>query len=465
MSEVRDGAVQGAVSGLAGGLVFGAVMAQIGFLPTVAAIVRVHSPLLGFLVHMLFAAIIGAGFGVLVVRQRAESRELLFWGLVYGALWWFLGPLTLLPVLLGRPLTWDVSSGRDLVPSLIGHLVYGVVTAAVFAWRRAPARRTSITTVARGLAAGVIAALVLLFSFDVMVGEAPYELLLAALFVGAGYPLLFGAQAEGTGPALIRGMVYGFAWWILVVLTVPPLMAHGTLDWSIEAVRARLPDLPGYLLLGAGTGAVFTWLGGLARTLFEDDVRRLRPEWHGTSRLRAAGNGMVAGLAGGLVFAAVMIPLGLLPRVARLVGADSVALGLLVHLLIAVIIGASYGIFFRRRSFDLASGVGWGVCYGVLWWVLGALTLMPVFLGGMPRWAAADLAAAFPTLIGHLAYGAVLGAVYQRLEERISPWWLTRGQLEAERAAALREQALGSAPAIWTLVLMLAVTIPTLVAS
>jgi hypothetical protein len=57
----------------------------------------------------------------------------------------------------------------------------------------------------------------------------------------------------------------------------------------------------------------------------------------------------------------------------------------------------------------------------------------------------------------------VLGVGYQRLEERTSPWWLTRGQAAAERAIALREQTLGSAPAIWTLVLLLAAIIPTLV--
>jgi hypothetical protein len=155
-----------------------------------------------------------------------------------------------------------------------------------------------------------------------------------------------------------------------------------------------------------------------------------------------------------------MIPIGWLPRVARLAGADTALPGLLVHLVIAQIVGASYAVFFRRRSFDLASGIGWGVSYGVLWWFLGALTLMPVLLGDAPRWSAADLAAAFPSLIGHVTYGAALGVAFQRLEERVSPWWLTRGQIAANRAASLRDQTLGSAPAMWTLVLFIALTIP-----
>ncbi|MFD1547527.1 DUF1440 domain-containing protein [Nonomuraea guangzhouensis] len=430
------------MSGLVGGLVFGAVMAQIGFLPTVAAIVRTDSVGLGFAVHLLFAAIIGAGFGVLVERQRAAASELLFWGFVYGALWWFLGPLTLLPILLGQPVTWDLVSGQNLTPSLFGHLAYGAVTAAVFAWRQAPVIRIHLATVARGVMAGLLAAAALVFSLGIMVGEVPYELLYASLAVGGGYGLLFGKRPEGTGPALIRGMVYGFVWWILLVLTAPALLAGGRLDWSIGAVRAALPDLVGYLLLGAGTGAVFTWLGGLGRVLFVDDVRRLRPDRFGVSRLRAACYGGTFGLAGGLIATLFTGPLGLVEGLAA---------------------GTSYALFFRGRSFDPASGIGWGLSYGFLWWLLGSLTLWPVLQGGHPQWSAALLAADSPALVGHLAFGAVLGVGYQRLEERTSPWWLTRGQAAAERAIALREQTLGSAPAIWTLVLLLAAIIPTLV--
>jgi hypothetical protein len=54
------------------------------------------------------------------------------WGLVYGLIWWFIGPFTLLPVLLGGSFSWTTQVGNALLPSLIGHLLYGAVTAAVF---------------------------------------------------------------------------------------------------------------------------------------------------------------------------------------------------------------------------------------------------------------------------------------------------------------------------------------------
>ncbi|MDT9691860.1 hypothetical protein Q5762_26715 [Streptomyces sp. P9(2023)] len=177
-------------------------------------------------------------------------------------------------------------------------------------------------------------------------------------------------------------------------------------------------------------------------------------------------HGVLAGLAGGAIFTGVMVAVGFLPVVAALVGSESAVVGLVIHLLISQVIGVTYAIFFRRRSFDPASGIGWGVSYGFLWWFLGNLTLLPVLpvlLGAAPRWSDAALALSFPSLVGHLAYGAVLGLVYQRLEERVSPWHLTRSEATAARAAARHEQTLSAAPALWSLLTCVALLIPVLV--
>ncbi|MEV0619277.1 hypothetical protein AB0I81_38585 [Nonomuraea sp. NPDC050404] len=444
----------GALAGLVGGLVFGGVMAMIGFLPTVAAIVRADSPLVGFAVHLLFAAIIGSLFGVLAARQR----ELLFWGLTYGMSWWFLGPLTLLPILLGRPMVWDVAMAQALLPSLLGHLVYGAVTAAVLAllsrreWRFRPG------LVVRASAAGLIAAAVLGPDWAGL----DWAGLIVGVLVGASYALIFGDRDEGTGPALIRGTAFGFAWWVLAVVTIPPLLDGGGLDWALPAVRAATSSLPGYVLLGAGTALLTCWMGSLSRAVFSDDVRHTLDGRLAGGRVISTWHGVIAGLAGGVIFTGVMLAVGFLPVVASLVGSESEIVGLVLHLLISQFIGVTYAIFFRRRSFDPASGIGWGVSYGFLWWILGNLTVLPALLGAAPQWSDAALARSFPSLIGHLAYGAVLGLVYQRLEERVSPWHLTRSEANAARAAARHEQTLSTAPALWSLVTGMALLIPIL---
>ncbi|GAA3239089.1 hypothetical protein [Actinocorallia longicatena] len=451
--DLVGGAWRGAVAGVAGGLVFGACMASYGSLPTVASIVRVSSPYAGFAVHLVIAAVIGTGFGILAGRVR--GGELLFWGVMYGGFWWFLGPQTLLPLLTGEPVTWDLAAAQRLLPSLYGHLAYGAVTALAFALLGRGRPDIGLRPVLRGLVAGPAAALVLLPASN---------LLVAGIVAGIGYPLLFSGRREGTGPALIRGTVYGFVVWVAAGLTAPPLLRGDDLDWSAAATRTAVGSLPGYLLLGAGTALVFSWLGLLSRLLFVDDVRRLHDEGAGAHGLHATGFGILAGLLGGSVFALVWWRSGGLVQVAGLVGGHGPVLGLIVHLVIAQLIGVSYALLFRRRAFDLASGIGWGVSYGFLWWVLGALTLLPALLGLPLRWNAAAISTAFPSLVGHLAYGAVLGAIHQYLENRVNPWWVTRGEAETARVVARREQALGSAPALWMVTVLIAVAVPVFTA-
>ncbi len=465
---VRQGLLPGAVAGLAGGLVFGAALRSLGLLAGVAALARSDSPLLGFALHLVIAAVVGAGFGLLVVHQRIRSGELLFWGLAYGLFWWFLGPLTLLPLLTGAPMTWSLATAQAAVPSLVGHLWYGAVTAVAFALLRrdghaAVKDHLRPRTLLRGLFAAVIAGGLLVLAFGVGGGARLGWLPAVAAGMGIGYPLVFTGRAEGTGPALVRGTAYGFVWWIAVGLTFAPLVDDGRIDWSQHAVASATVRLPPYLLAGAGIALVFGGLGSLARGLFVDDVRLLHHE-AGTRGLRAVGYGALSGLAGGVIFGFVWGTVDVLPTVARLVGARGAVAGWIVHLVIAQLIGVSYAVLFRGRSYDLTSGLGWGLSYGFFWWVFGALTLLPVLLGQPPRWNAAAIAAAFPGLVGHLAYGGGLGAVYAWLEHRENPWWVARSHTEAVRAAARREQVLGSAPALWILTVLISLTVPVLVA-
>jgi uncharacterized membrane protein YagU involved in acid resistance len=457
----------GAIAGLAGGVVFAAAMLSPGAVPTGGVSGHGGWAAVAFIAQLVLYTAIGAGFGVLVAAQRATVGETLLWGLSYGAFWWFLGPLTLQPLVLGRSVAWDLSAAQSLLPSLIDHLFYGATTALVFlALRRRPggARRGMLTTAVRGVAAGVIATVLLYLVLGVMAGGAvPSWLFGIGAVAGLIYPVLFGARGKGAGPALVLGTAYGFLCWVVAGVTLPSVLRDGMLEWSHPAVAATVDRLPTYLLLGAGIAVVFTWLDSLGRWLFIDDVTMLRAASPGAWGLRATGYGALAGLAGGGVFTVVMVLVNELPTVAKIVGAHAAVAGLVVHLVIAQLIGVSYAVLFRRRSFDLASGIGWGVCYGFFWWTLGDLTLLPALTGGVPKFDAATIAAEFPSLVGHLAYGAALGALYYRLEERINPWWFARSEAEAQRVAALRDQTLGAAPALWGFTVLIALTIPIII--
>lgn len=477
----RAALLQGTLAGLVGGLVFGAAMVPLGMLATVASLVRTETAAAGFAVHLAVAGALGAGLGVLVARQRSGSGEMLFWGLAYGASWWFLGNLTLLPLLSGRPVDWSIAAAQTGFPSLLGHLLYGAVAGLVLALLRGRGEgpRPTASVVLRGALAGLAAGASLVALLETGVeplalssamraqpgGVATAANALLGLVAGVGLALLY-PRPPAAGPILVRGTAYGFLLWVVVALTVVPLLEGAGLTWSVSEVRDGFVTLPGYLMLGTVVALLYRAIGGLWRLLFSGPAERgTDAEGPGARGLRAVGRGAVAGVVGGLLFTVVMVEIGFLGTVAALVGATSDLVGFAVHLAISVAIGASYGLAFRAQTYDAASALGWGVAYGLLWWVLGAITLLPVLLGGTPQWSADAAADAFPSLVGHLAYGAGLGLVYHALEARFSPWWLARSQQEARRVELRREELLTAAPAVWLVTLLVALVIPIVLAA
>jgi len=474
---------RGALAGLVGGLAFGAAMFELGgMLPTIAGIVRSETPLAGFLVHMAVAAFVGAGFGVLVGRERIRAGEMVMWGATYGAFWWFLGALTLLPLLLGEPVLWTAEGARAGLPSLLGHLVYGVVTAVALALGLRegapdPASPVSTAALARGVVAGMAAAAALLWILAAspallansgLAGGSRAILWLSGVATGgvsgAAYAALYPRPRGGGGPAMIRGLAYGVLWWVGTALTAVPLLAGEGLAWDLAAVRERTASLTGFALAGLVLVVLYRTQGALLGALFEDDPRSAEDEGAGTRVLRALGSGAAAGLAGGLLFTAVLVQVDGLPQIAGLAGARSSLVGLAVHLLIAVLIGASFAVLFRREIVDGASSLAWGLCYGAAWWFIGGLTLLPWLLGERAQWTAAGIDDGFPSLAAHLLYGAGLGIVLGALRLRSRAWWVSTTEARSERAQRQHEQLLSSVPALWAFVTLIALALPLLVA-
>jgi hypothetical protein len=124
--------IGGVIGGVAGGLVFGAWMAMMGMLPMVASVVGSQSAVIGFLYHMFNSVIIGAGFGLVFGALSHTYGQGALWGLVYGVIWWVLGPMILMPLLLGMPLQFGAAFTPPMLMSLVGHLAYGLITGLVY---------------------------------------------------------------------------------------------------------------------------------------------------------------------------------------------------------------------------------------------------------------------------------------------------------------------------------------------
>lgn len=130
-SSVTGVAARGAIAGLAGGLVFGIMMAMMGMLPMVGMLVRQENAVIGFIVHMGISAFIGAVYAVVISRFRNDTSTAAVGGVVNGIVWWVLGALIMMPLMLGMT-DMVFAIGQTQWMSLLGHIIYGLITAFVF---------------------------------------------------------------------------------------------------------------------------------------------------------------------------------------------------------------------------------------------------------------------------------------------------------------------------------------------
>lgn len=272
--------VVGGLAGVAGGVAFGEWMAQAGFFPLVAGLVGSDSAGVGMTLHLVFAVVIGMSLGVLFQRDLRGFGSGMGWGLGYGILWWFVGPLTVMPLWLGQPLDWSWARGAALFGSLVGHVVYGLLAGLLYAavdrlWVRLlsgsdPIRRepegpgvSLLHSVKWGVAASVAGG-VLLHAALLAAGALPQataaslaESLAVSALLGGSYGLLFHDEAPDPGSAIAWGLVYGLVRWYLDPLTLAPILAGGTFTWTAEAAGALLPVLVGHLAFGAATAWIY----------------------------------------------------------------------------------------------------------------------------------------------------------------------------------------------------------------
>lgn len=130
--QIQRLTIGGGIGGIAGGVVFGGMMGAMGMLPMVAKLVGSSSALVGFGVHMVISLIIGLAFGLSFGWLSKTFLHGAGFGLLYGAIWWVLGPLVLMPLMLGMGLQFTAALEPGKLMSLGGHLVYGIITGLVY---------------------------------------------------------------------------------------------------------------------------------------------------------------------------------------------------------------------------------------------------------------------------------------------------------------------------------------------
>src|SRR5215472_861005 len=455
----------------------------VGLIGGTLCIPAVHATIL---TGTVLGGIYGGLFGLLTARRAVDPGSGLMWGLGYAFILWLAVPAGVLPVLTeGMPAMGMLDTARAHFPDLVAYVLCfgmlpGITLGALGSLRGSLRGRQPRFSLSRALVVGGLAGIVGGWAFGKWMAQINFFPLIAglvnsdsimvgmtlhfvfAVIIGASFGVLFQRDVRGYGSCMGWGAGYGLFWWFLGPLAIMPLWQSGRLDWSYNRASALFGSLVGHVIYGVIVGLIYAALDRLWVGFFKDsDPINREPEGVGSRFLYSLKRGAAAGLAGGFLFSLVMMAVGFLPKVAGLVGGASPALGFVVHMFISALIGMSYGLLFRHESPDFGSGVAWGLVYGLIWWFVGPLTLMPILLGGTFTWTTEAAGALLPLLIGHLIYGAVTAVVFLALERRHADWMLLDPRIAAREAR--RTRPLGTpAPALWLFVLGLGVILPIL---
>lgn len=125
--------------------------------------------------------------------------------------------------------------------------------------------------------------------------------------------------------------------------------------------------------------------------------------------------GIIGGLVGGVMFGMMMMKMNMLLDITKLARSNSTMIGFLLHMANSIAIGILYvfglSILGISGFEQIGQGLIYGLAYGFIWWILGPLILMPLFLKMPVRILSLEkIKETLPaSLMGHFVYGALLG--------------------------------------------------------
>ena len=110
------------------GVVFGIFMQMMGMMPVLASMLGSESLVIGWIMHMMISWIFGLGYGAMTLLS---SRYYVL-GVLHGVIIWIIGPLLVMPMMMGMgPMIGEMFASAQLM-SLLTHLAFSLILAAIF---------------------------------------------------------------------------------------------------------------------------------------------------------------------------------------------------------------------------------------------------------------------------------------------------------------------------------------------
>lgn len=115
----------GILGGVIGGILFGILMQMQGMIGMIAAMIGSESTVVGWIIHMMISII----FGISFVAVTSFIHNLWAAAVVFGIAIWVVGPLVIMPLMLGMGTMVAQAFAPEQMMSLATHLFFAFVVA------------------------------------------------------------------------------------------------------------------------------------------------------------------------------------------------------------------------------------------------------------------------------------------------------------------------------------------------
>lgn len=116
------------IGGIVAGIIFGIVMHMMGMIPMIASMMGSESVVVGWIIHMIISLIFGLGFGVMALK----SKSIYLLGIIYGIILWVIGPLVIMPMMMGMGTNLMQAFTPDMLMSLMTHIGFALILSFVY---------------------------------------------------------------------------------------------------------------------------------------------------------------------------------------------------------------------------------------------------------------------------------------------------------------------------------------------